>query len=226
MKVYSQGDQAIIVSGREPVTPASVRQLLAVRQYLLEKNEPFITEIVPTETDMLISYDARMMMKHLDIPSPFLYLKDMIEHIKLDELVEGNPKFVEVPVYYDNEHGPHLPQLLDELDLDLETFIQYHTAPNYFVSMMGYSPGFPYLTEMDKRIVVNHTASKKRMIPAGSIIVENHKCGITTTDLYEDWLVIGYTPLKLFDSSQKDFTRIALGDTVKFSPIQRGGHTS
>lgn len=71
MKVYSQGDQAIVVSLQGDVTPAATEKLLLIRHCLINQNYPFITEIVPTETDMLISYDARMMMKHLNIDSPF-----------------------------------------------------------------------------------------------------------------------------------------------------------
>ncbi|MGV3243398.1 carboxyltransferase domain-containing protein [Staphylococcus sp. 11261D007BR] len=220
MKVYSQGDQAIVVSKREPVTPLSIRKLLALRTYLLKQDYPFITEIVPTETDMLISYDARMMMKYFDVTSPFLFMKHMIEHLNLEDMEEEPHQTIEVPVYYDEVHGPHLQLLLEELDMDLETFVHYHTKPDYFVSMMGFSPGFPYLTGMDEHIVVNHTAPEKRWIKAGSIIVENNKCGITTTDLYEDWLVIGYSPLKLFDPNCEPFTLISLGDTVKFYPVQ------
>ncbi|MBI5974029.1 allophanate hydrolase subunit 1 [Staphylococcus canis] len=225
MKVYSQGDQAIVVSKKEPVTPESVHQLIALRQYLLKQNYPYIIEIIPTETDMLISYDARMMMKYFDIASPYLYFKDMIEHIHLDDVQVEAHKVVDVPVYYDEQHGPHLPMLLKELNLDLDTFVQLHTQSDYFVSMMGYAPGFPYLTGMDTRLVVNHTAPEKRNIPAGSIIIENNKCGITTTDLYEDWLVIGYTPLKLFNPNQKDFALIGLGDSVRFYPIEEGSTT-
>ncbi|PXA51380.1 allophanate hydrolase, partial [Staphylococcus pseudintermedius] len=66
MKVYSQGDQAIVVSLQGDVTPVATEKLLLIRHCLINQNYPFITEIVPTETDMLISYDARMMMKHLN----------------------------------------------------------------------------------------------------------------------------------------------------------------
>lgn len=71
MKVYSQGDQAIVVSLKGAVTPTATQRLLMIRNYLVAQNYPYITEIVPTETDMLISYDAYMMMRHLKIASPF-----------------------------------------------------------------------------------------------------------------------------------------------------------
>ena len=33
--------------------------------------------------------------------------------------------------------------------------------------------------------------------------MEGKKCGIVTTDTYNDWLVIGYTPVQLFFLSNK-----------------------
>ncbi|MDO5375213.1 MAG: allophanate hydrolase subunit 1 [Staphylococcus rostri] len=223
MKVYSQGDQAIVVSLRGQVTPKATQRLLVLRHYLNEQNYPFITEIVPTETDMLISYDARMMMKQLDITSPFLYMKQLIAEIDLsEEKWKKQRRCVKVPMYYGGTHGPHLDGILEELNMTKEMFIARHTSGDYFVSMMGYSPGFPYLSGLDEAIIVNHTAPEKRFIPAGSVILENNKCGITTTDTYEDWLVIGWTPLKLFDPMKKDFALISLGDHVKFDALQEG----
>ena len=48
------------------------------------------------------------------------------------------------------EFGPDLQHLLKHLKLKLEDFVKLHTQEKYFVSMMGYSPGFPYLTGMNK----------------------------------------------------------------------------
>ena len=43
---------------------------------------PFITEIVPTESDMMICYDARDMIKHHNITSPFQYMKALVTSIQ------------------------------------------------------------------------------------------------------------------------------------------------
>ena len=83
---------------------------------------------------------------------------------------------------------------------------------------MGYSPGFPYLTGMNKKLHVNHTSKKKKFIPSGSVIIEGKKCGIVTTDTYNDWLVIGYTPIKLFSPERDHFNLLKLGDNVLFHP--------
>lgn len=226
MKVYSQGDQAIVVSLKGALTPEATERLLLLRHYLIEQKYPFITEIVPTETDMLISYDARQMMKHLNISSPFQYMKSLIEKIDLSHKTwEEKRQCIKVPVYYGGDYGPHFDAILEELKMDRKTYIQHHTAPEYFVSMMGFSPGFPYLSGLSEALAVNHTADEKQFIPAGSVILENKKCGITTTDIYEDWLVIGYTPLKLFDVNREDMVLIAIGDHVKFYDAEERGET-
>ncbi|OAW96059.1 allophanate hydrolase, partial [Staphylococcus epidermidis] len=123
---------------------------------------------------------------------------------------------VNIPVIYGGEFGPDLQHLLKHLKLKLEDFVKLHTQEKYFVSMMGYSPGFPYLTGMNKKLHVNHTSEKKKFIPCGSVIMEGKKCGIVTTDTYNDWLVIGYTPVQLFFPEQQNFTLLKLGDNVTF----------
>ncbi|PTH18337.1 allophanate hydrolase subunit 1 [Staphylococcus auricularis] len=221
MKIYSQGDQAIVVSIEKPVSKHLTEDLVALRNYLVEQDYPFITEIVPTESDMMVCYDARDMIKHRHIQSPFQYMKALLESIQLETAyVEHLQEPVEIPVVYGGDHGPDLAQLLDYYEMDYDQFVSAHTQPTYFVSMMGYSPGFPYLTGMDEALYVNHTGDKKHFIPAGSVIIEGKKTGIVTTDSYGDWLVIGYTPLELFSPNKQPFTRLALGDNVRFKAYE------
>ncbi|PTI03538.1 allophanate hydrolase [Staphylococcus shinii] len=221
MKIYSQGDQAIVVSIEKEVSKDLTEDLLALKKYLADKQYPFITEIVTTESDMMICYDARDMIKHHHIQSPFLYMKALMQTVQMEiKHEEETVEPVEIPVIYGGEYGPDLASLLTYYKMNFEKFVKLHTAQTYFVSMMGYTPGFPYLTGMDKRLFVNHTGGKKTFIPAGSVIIEGKKTGITTTDTYGDWLVIGYTPVRLFNPELEDFTKLKLGDNVKFCAIQ------
>lgn len=220
MKIYSQGDQAIVVSIEKEVSRDLTEDLLALKSYLSSKNFSFITEIVPTESDMMICYDARDMIKHHNIRSPFLYMKALLQSIQLEitHIDEAAPA-IEIPVIYGGQYGPDLEALLKYYKLTMDKFVKLHTKPNYFVSMMGYTPGFPYLTGMEKRLFVNHTGDEKTFIPAGSVIIEGKKCGITTTDTYGDWLVVGYTPVELFNPNKVDFAKLKLGDNVQFKPV-------
>ena len=80
--------------------------------------------------------------------------------------------------------------------------------------MMGYSPGFPYLG-MNK----NHenTQVKRKIHPLWISYYGRKKCGIVTTDTYNDWLVIGYTPVQLFFPEQQNFTLLKLGTMSRLS---------
>ena len=49
---------------------------------------------------------------------------------------------------------------------------------------------------------------------------EGKETGTTTTDTHGDWLVIGYTPIRLFNPELENFTKLKLGDNVKFCAIQ------
>ncbi|WP_370736916.1 carboxyltransferase domain-containing protein, partial [Staphylococcus aureus] len=72
---------------------------------------------------------------------------------------------------------------------------------------------------LNKKLYINHTSKQKKFIPAGSVVLEGKKCGIVTTDTINDRLVIGYTPLSLFNPKETDFARLKLGDNIKFRPI-------
>ncbi|MDS0980950.1 allophanate hydrolase subunit 1 [Staphylococcus hominis] len=222
MKIYSQGDQAIIIDIEQEVAEDVTKNLIAVRTHLLNKDLPFITDIVPTESSMMICYDARDMIKHYNISSPFQYMKALVNSIQIElEHIENKQTachFHNIPVVYGDQFGPDLEALLKYYRLSKEEFIQLHSKSHYFVSMMGYSPGFPYLTGMNEKLYVNHTSQKKKRVPAGSVIIEGKKCGIVTTDTYNDWLVIGYTPIKLFSPERDHFNLLKLGDNVLFHP--------
>ncbi|TGV02642.1 carboxyltransferase domain-containing protein, partial [Mesorhizobium sp. M8A.F.Ca.ET.173.01.1.1] len=109
MKIYSQGDQAIVVSIEKEVSKDLTDDLLALKTYLVNKNYPFITEIVPTESDMMICYDARDMIKHHNIKSPFLYMKALLQSVQLEiKHVEETSEPIQIPDVYGSEFGQDL----------------------------------------------------------------------------------------------------------------------
>ena len=77
--------------------------------------------------------------------------------------------------------------------------------------MMGYSPGFPYLTGMNEKLYVNHTSQKKKSACRFCVIIEGKKCGIVTTDTYNDWLVMAIPQLNYFHQSAISFNLLKLG---------------
>lgn len=81
---------------------------------------------------MMIIYDARDMIKHHHIQSPFLYMKALIESIKLEIKHENKAQApFQIPIVYGDEYGPDLASLLKHLKLmnhNLKHFIQEVTT--------------------------------------------------------------------------------------------------
>ena len=95
---------------------------------------------------MMICYDARDMIKHYNISSPFQYMKALVNSIQTElEHIENKQTvchFHNIPVVYGDQFGPDLEALLKYYRLSKEEFIQLHSKSHYFVSMMGYSQAF------------------------------------------------------------------------------------
>jgi KipI family sensor histidine kinase inhibitor len=65
--------------------------------------------------------------------------------------------------------------------------------------MLGFSPGFPYLGELDPRLHTPRLASPRVNVRAGSVAIGGGHTGIYTVDSPGGWNIIGHTPLKIFD---------------------------
>ena len=130
---------------------------------------------MPTESDMMICYDARDMIKHHNITSPFQYMKALVtsiqEEIKQLEMNKDESTTYEIPIIYGGEWSG-LQDLLEYYKLTKDEFIQLHSDNAYFVSMMGYAPGFPYLTGMNEALYVNHTSNKKKLVAPQVQVIE------------------------------------------------------
>ncbi len=105
------------------VSESLTEDLLTLRSYLIEQNYPFIIEIVPSESDMMIVYDARDMIKHHNIQSPFLYMKALIESIHLNIKHDFNQQdLIEIPIVYGSKYGPDIESLLKTLQNQARNF--------------------------------------------------------------------------------------------------------
>ena len=100
--------------------------------------------------------------------------------------VAGEP--VEIPVSYD---GEDLPEVASLTGLDAEEVVRRHTAPEYTVAFLGFSPGFPYLVGLDPALEVPRRDTPRTSIPAGSVGLAGGQTGIYPTASPGGWQLIG-----------------------------------
>lgn len=121
-------------------------------------------------------------------------------------------KLIEVPVAYDVDA-----QVAAALDLTPDEIVRLHSGVPYTVAAVGFSPGFPYLTGLPKRLHLPRRATPQR-VAAGSVAIAGKQAGIYPFDSQGGWHVLGRTDLELFDPSRGEPALLQPGDRLKFVP--------
>jgi KipI family sensor histidine kinase inhibitor len=144
----------------------------------------------------------------------------------LDELAAGLPglelppagavagETVEIPVSYD---GEDLPEVAGLTGLEADEVVRRHTAPEYTVAFLGFSPGFPYLVGLDPALEVPRRDTPRTSIPAGSVGLAGNQTGIYPTASPGGWQLIGRTEVTLFDPARDPPALLAPGTRLRFT---------
>jgi antagonist of KipI len=125
----------------------------------------------------------------------------------------------EIPVAYGGAHGPDLDAAARELGMNAQALVERHAAGDYTVAMIGFAPGFPYLSGLDPALALPRLATPRTRVPAGSVAIGGAQTGIYPRESPGGWRILGRTPRRLFDPRREQRRRIAPGDRVRFLPI-------
>jgi len=185
----------------------------------LERHPPEgLLEFVPAFTSVLLEFDPRL------ATGPDL--KAVAS--QLEKAVRARPalpRLVEIPVVYD---GPDLERVAQACRLTTAEVVRLHSETTYKVYMLGFSPGFPYLGDLDERLHTARLPSPRTRVPAGSVAIGGEHTGIYPVDSPGGWNVIGHTLLKLFNpvAAANDEMESAFllkpGNRVRFLVAKKG----
>ncbi len=210
------GDAALLVTIGERIDLATNRQAHALAQAIRHARADHVLsglgEAVPGYVTLLVHYDPLL----LSYQTVEAFLR---QNLSSEEVLALEPRRVEVPVVYGGEAGPDLPFVAEHNGLSEAEVIRIHSARDYPVFMMGFTPGFPYLGGMDPAIAAPRLSSPRSRVPGGSVGIAGEQTGIYPLDSPGGWRIIGRTALKLFDPARDPPFLLAPGDVVHFVPI-------
>jgi KipI family sensor histidine kinase inhibitor len=200
VRVRPAGERGLLVEVEELET---VHRLHAA---LRDLDPPGVVELVPAYRTVLIvaEPDRAGVLDELATALPELELPPA-------EAVAGET--VEVPVRYDGEDLPEVARLTG---LEAEEVVRRHTAPEYTVAFLGFSPGFPYLVGLDPALEVPRRDTPRTSIPAGSVGLAGNQTGIYPTASPGGWQLIGRTEVTLFDPARDPPALLAPGTRLRF----------
>ena len=93
-----------------------------------------------------------------------------------------------------------LTNMSKELKLDKEKIINIHLKSTFFVYMIGFVPGHPFMGDVDPKLFLNRLKTPRVKVPAGSVGVVEKFCNIYPYESPGGWNIIGRTPIKLFNN--------------------------
>lgn len=180
------------------------------------KSQDAVTDVVPAFQRICVHYDPlRLLARGID---PCAWMQGM-RTLPYQPLPPGTARRICIPVCYEPSCAPDLLPLAKQLGISVDAIIVLHSNAEYQVGMIGFAPGFPYLTGLPAELQVPRRANPRTRVEAGSVAIAEQMCGIYPKALPGGWTIIGRTPTTLFDASCMDPCLLSAGDSVCFQPI-------
>ena len=132
--------------------------------------------------------------------------------------VETAQNIIDIPAVYGGQYGPDMSVISQASGLSEANIINAHSQEPYRVCMMGFIPGFCFLSQAPTALHHPRRTTPRAHVPAGSIGIAGWQTGIYGLESPGGWQIIGRTPLKLFDKIREQPFLIKAGDKIRFVP--------
>ena len=226
MEITPLGDSALLIRVAENFDEApedALTKVLATKQALQLAKIPGAIEIAPAYATVAVFYNpARAIDAGAPVEDVFgwigQHVRKALAEIRSNK-VEG--AFVEIPVCYEAEFALDLEHVAKHAGMHGTEVVDLHRATEYRVHCVGFTPGFPFLGGLSRKLATPRREVPRKEIPAGSVAIGGSQTGIYPIKSPGGWNVIGRTPLRLFDPKQNPPALLRAGDHVRFRSITR-----
>jgi len=173
--IIEYGDSALLVQFKTNSFSLDVNNRIHQLSKTLS-SKPDWQELVPGYDSILCCFDmARISMERAK--------KNIATAIKKTASVEiTESKIIEVPVVYGGIYGPDMAAIKKSSGLNQSQIIETHSAQPYSVCMMGFIPGFCFLSEIPSPLKHPRHKSPRSLVPAGSVGIAGWQTGIYGLD--------------------------------------------
>lgn len=216
--IYPLGDQAAVCRLGEAGGDDTEKRIRAAAERLEADPPEWLIEFVTSYTSVTVYYDIR---KFRSGHAPFDCVQRDLQHLMETAAPAGevSRRTVRLPVLYGGEAGPDLAELALRKGLSEEEVIRLHAAGNYTVRMIGFSPGFPFLSGLPPILSTPRKETPRLRIPARSVGIAGGQAGVYPMETPGGWQLIGRTPCELFLPGRVPPSLLHPGDRLEFYPI-------
>jgi len=215
MNIKIASVDSLIIYFSDTISKKVSLEVKSAYRNLKNLNNEGLIEIIPSYTSLFISYDV---FKY-DFESIKAFLFEELKNLK--PYKEDNSNIITIDVYYGEEVGLDLNRVASFSNISINEVIKIHSEKIYDVYAIGFLPGFAYMAEIDKKIIVPRLASPRKITPKGSVSIADNQTAIYPKDSPGGWNVLGRTTFKLFDKDLEELSPISIDSKIKFNSISK-----
>jgi KipI family sensor histidine kinase inhibitor len=211
-RLLPSGDSAITVEFSRNIDDAANRRVLALDRTLTAAPVGGVTETVPTYRSLLVHYD------------PLQIGFDALSE-KLVALAErpvppvANTRRWRIPVAYGGEHGVDLEDVAKTLKSTPDDIVARHVAGDYRVAMIGFTPGWSYLSGLEASLQMPRRQNPRLLTPAGTVSIGGVQTGVQCLAGPSGWHLLGRTAVRTYQLHREPTFLLEPGDRVTFSVV-------
>lgn len=208
-RAQAVGDSAITIALGTERSPELLGQAHATAARIGAADLPEVEDIVPAYLGVTVFYDAlRATFGEMSAK-----LLAACESSASSRAISRTIREHEIPVTYD---GVDLDYVSRTLGLTVEQVVALHSGRSYTVDLLGFVPGFAYLSELDPALHLPRRSQPRPRVPAGSVALAAAQTGVYPLDTPGGWHLIGRTSQVMFDPSRDPPALLRAGDKVRF----------
>ena len=210
--LHALGDSAVTISIAETQGKDATRASLAAAERIRRACIPHVEEVVAAYTAVTVFYDS--LQRSYD--QMCAEIRRTLDPARDSETPAIESRRHSIPVRYD---GPDIDAVAAATGLARERVIEIHSSRVYTVDLLGFVPGFAYLSELDKRLELPRRDQPRPRVSAGSVAIAARLTGVYPFDTPGGWHILGSTPVVMFDPRREPPALLKPGDTVKFEAL-------
>ncbi|WP_334152154.1 5-oxoprolinase subunit B family protein [Microbacterium sp.] len=213
LAIADYGDGAVMVTVRSQEEAERRRLIGEFRERVLTELPPGVDDIVSGLESLLVEFDPLTTSSE-----QVAFALGALGRISDPPATQRTPRVLDIPIVVDEETGPDLGSVADELGLSADEVIARLESSTLTISLLAAAMA----PMMDGLVVprgVRRQATPRTDVPSGSIMVAGRNVIIQPFPGPTGWRVIARTPLRIVDISREQPVSFAPGDVLSFRRV-------
>jgi KipI family sensor histidine kinase inhibitor len=211
-RLLLSGDSAITVEFSRTIDDAANQRVLALDRTLAREPVAGVTETVPTYRSLLVHYDPLLI--------DFAALSQKLAVLaQLPVPASTKTRRWRIPVVYGGEYGIDLEDVAKTLNTTPDDIVARHTSGDYRVAMIGFTPGWSYLSGLQSSLHLPRRHNPRLLTPAGTISIGGVQTGVQCLAGPSGWHLLGQTAVRTYQLHRDPIFLLEPGDRVMFSAV-------